>query len=207
MWVNLKAFPFSVARRLPVRVDRRMRIGELHRGNVVLDAEHITRFMIQLGTPGVPGVSDERKGFLALGEKARLVFHGRACLTQGASIRSTKGRVEFGDNFYSNCNLSVICSREVAFGDNVLLGWDVCVRDCDGHRVYIDGAKTEGVRPVRIGDHVWLGAHTHILKGARIPNGSVVGYGSIVLGAFEEERILIAGYPAKKLRGNVDWEA
>ena len=162
--------------------------------------------MIKLGIEGVQGVSDHRKGFLMIGKEARVTFNGKASLSRGVSIRSQRGTIVFGQNFYSNCNMSVICSREIVFGNDVLLGWDISIRDCDGHKVYVDGVLSQGVKPVHIGDHVWIGAHVDILKGVRIPSGSVVAYRSCVLQPFEEENILIGGYPAKQLKSNVRWE-
>ena len=44
-----------------------------------------------------------------------------------------------------------------------------------------------------------------IFKGAVIPDGSVVGAGSLVNKKFEEENILIAGSPAKKIRSDIEW--
>ena len=44
-----------------------------------------------------------------------------------------------------------------------------------------------------------------IAKGAKVNDGSVVGFGSIVNKKFEEKNILIAGAPAKKMKENIDW--
>ena len=45
-----------------------------------------------------------------------------------------------------------------------------------------------------------------ILKGAKISDGSVVGAMSLVNKKFEEENIVLAGVPARKIRGNVSWK-
>ena len=61
-------------------------------------------------------------------------------------------------------------------------------------------------RTIEIGDRVWIGKDVKIGKNTRICSGSIVGWGSIVTRAFDEEKILIAGVPAKKLRDNVSWD-
>jgi hypothetical protein len=55
------------------------------------------------------------------------------------------------------------------------------------------------------GDNVWIGARVMILKGAVVPNGSVVGAMAMVNKKFDEEHVLIAGVPAKVVRTNIEW--
>lgn len=202
---NLAAFPAKDAAKLPVLVGHRVKIKEIHKGCIEIGSE-IRPYMIKIGVEGVEGVSSERRGYLLIGKDARVVFRGKTNLSRGVSIRCSRGRVEFGKNFYSNCNLSVICAESIRFGDDVLLGWDINIRDCDGHKVYVDGVLSDNARPVSVGDHVWIGAHADILKGASIPSGSIVAYRSCVLHSFSEPNILIGGYPAGKLKEGVRWE-
>lgn len=51
-----------------------------------------------------------------------------------------------------------------------------------------------------IGNNVWLGAQTTILKGARIGDGCVVAARSVVLKGDYPANSIIAGYPAKVIR-------
>ena len=81
------------------------------------------------------------------------------------------------------------------------------IRNNDGH-VILDKTTGEVLNPpedIVIGDNVWVGARVMILKGAVVPNGSVVGAMAMVNKKFEEENILIAGVPAKKVRSNIEW--
>ena len=59
---------------------------------------------------------------------------------------------------------------------------------------------------IRIGDHVWVAAHSHILKNSSIPDGSVVAYHSLVTKEFDGERLLLGGCPAKVLEEQIEWE-
>lgn len=52
--------------------------------------------------------------------------------------------------------------------------------DCDFHRIYQNGCLINCDRPIIIGNSVWLGMNSVVLKGAQIPSGSVVAAGSIV---------------------------
>jgi len=54
--------------------------------------------------------------------------------------------------------------------------------------------------PIIIGDNVWIGANACILPGVRLGNHVVVAAGAVVTKSFDEDDILIAGVPARKLR-------
>lgn len=71
--------------------------------------------------------------------------------------------------------------------------------DTDGN--YID--KPKGIV---IGDHVWIGDSSYILKNASIGSGSVVGIASVVTKAFPDENVVFAGNPARICKRNIHWE-
>lgn len=57
-----------------------------------------------------------------------------------------------------------------------------------------------------VGDHVWIGYNSTILKNAKISSGSIVGTNSLVAGKFdEEESVIIAGNPARIIKKNIEW--
>lgn len=58
---------------------------------------------------------------------------------------------------------------------------------------------------VIIGEHCWIGTRTIILKGAELPNNTIVGANSLINKKFTEENTLIAGSPAKVIKKNVYW--
>jgi acetyltransferase-like isoleucine patch superfamily enzyme len=53
------------------------------------------------------------------------------------------------------------------------------------------------LRPVTIGDNVWIGARVVILGGVSLAKGTIVGAGSVVKHSVNEENCTIAGVPAK----------
>ncbi len=200
---NFKVFDFGTALKFPVLVSHNVWIDKVYRGCVEVP-DNAKMFSVKIGIEGAGGVTTERKGYLRIEDNAKIVFKGKASLSRGVSIRS-EGIVTFGDNFYSNCNLTVLCAEQVCFGNNDLLGWNINIRDCDGHTLKVDGKEHQGIKPVIIKDNVWIGAYVDVMKGVTIPYGSVVAYRSCVLKSFDEERILIGGYPAKKLKEKVEW--
>lgn len=92
-------------------------------------------------------------------------------------------------------------------GDDVQVGQDVLIRNSDGHAIYNLGDKYPYNSPadVILGDYVWIGAKSIILKGAEIPSQTVIGAGSVVNKKFTQPNTIIAGMPAKVIKNNVRW--
>jgi len=92
-------------------------------------------------------------------------------------------------------------------GPDCMFAYDVEVRTSDEHSI-LDASSGERINPdqsVHIGEHVWIGARSVVLKGVRIGNDSVVATGSIVsrdLGA----GVVAGGIPAKEIRDGVTWD-
>ena len=91
-------------------------------------------------------------------------------------------------------------------GNDCLFGWNVAVRDSDGHTVLHDGKETPSLDEVLIGSHVWIGAHSDVLKGSVIPDGCIVAYRALVTNKFKTTRCTLAGLPARIVREKIDWK-
>lgn len=161
--------------------------------------------MIELGTGGSEGVPNQR-GYFCVEKNAHIHFAGKAYFAQGCVIRVDGGRLEIGSNFNANKNCTLWCNERIAIGENVLLGYQVYLRDDDGHSIMTDGVLAEKSKSIVIGNHVWCSANVSILKGVVIADDSVVGYNSCVFGQFEESNVLLGGYPAKVLKKNIQWK-
>ncbi|MNW06569.1 putative acetyltransferase [compost metagenome] len=74
------------------------------------------------------------------------------------------------------------------------------ISDTDYHQ--IEG--TVSTKPIVIGDEVWIGCKSIILKGVTIGNGAVVAAGSVVTKDVEPYT-LVAGIPAKVIKRDVRW--
>lgn len=206
LFANMILFPLPVALKMPVFISRKVHIRGLKRGRICIDNEKIESFMVTIGIGGVDGISDFRKGMVLLGNTGKIVFRGKTQISKGITIRCTSGRLIVGNNFYSNCNLSIICSREINIGDDCLFGWNVHIRDCDGHAILKEGERVNSNTEVVIGNHVWVGQDVKILKGTVIPNDSVIAMNSCVTRKFSDTNTVIGGYPAEVLKSEINWE-
>lgn len=72
----------------------------------------------------------------------------------------------------------------IQIGKDCMFSNDIDVRTGDSHSIINlqTGERTNRAKDVVIGNHVWCGAHSSILKGANIPNDVVIATRSIVVG-------------------------
>lgn len=84
----------------------------------------------------------------------------------------------------------------IKIGNNVRCGANTLITDSDWHT---DDPRSGQARDVIIGDNVWLGVNSVILKGVTIGDNSVIGAGSIVTKSIPAN-VVAAGNPCKVLR-------
>lgn len=100
---------------------------------------------------------------------------------------------------------SIVAVNQIKIGCNVGLGANSNLYDTDFHPIdagdrynqkNISEAKSA---PIEIGDNVWVGANTTVLKGVKIGHKSVIGCSSLVTKSIEKNEFH-AGNPAKFIR-------
>lgn len=97
---------------------------------------------------------------------------------------------------------AIICNHQITIGDNVVIGGNTVIYDTDFHSLdaqqrsdpRLDRMNTRWA-PVSIGNNVFIGAHTTILKGVMIGDNSIVGACSVVTKNIPANEIW-AGNPA-----------
>lgn len=108
----------------------------------------------------------------------------------------------------SNCSLGHLLNlniaQSIAIGDNVRIGSLVSITDSDGHPVDKVARRTqpfpkEAIRPIIIGNDVWIGRSVTILKGVVIGDGAIIGAGSVVTRDIPPDCIA-GGNPAREIR-------
>lgn len=168
--------------------------------------KHRRSFGVQIGFSGSMALQDLKGATIMVGRSGKIVFEGQAALGCGTSIRVDNGCLLIGDNFSCNKNCFISCSEGISFGDDVLLGWNVSIRDADGHTIFSDGKRNNLPTKINIGNHVWIASFVDILKGVEISDGCVVGYRSCVIKPILTPNCLVVGYPAQIVKEKVRWE-
>lgn len=100
---------------------------------------------------------------------------------------------------------ALIAHADITIGNNVKIGGGTCVYTSDFHsldsriRCSKEDQEKRNVAPIYIGNNVFIGAHSIILKGVTIGGNSVIGAGSVVTKCVPANQIW-AGNPAKYIR-------
>lgn len=207
-WFCLMHLPFRQAIRIPILIGYNVKV--LISGGVSITDKRVKFGIIRLGlNKGSLGVQTYAKSFLIIPRGSMVIFRGDATISKGFTIRlGEKARLEIGNKFFSNQNFQCFCSTKVTIGDEVLVGWDVHVRDSDGHKIL---SKTKGQilnanSMVSIESKVWIGANVTVLKGVKILNDTVVAMKSMVTYSQGESNCIIAGIPAKIVKKDIIWK-
>ncbi|MGR5239081.1 sugar O-acetyltransferase [Vibrio alfacsensis] len=105
-----------------------------------------------------------------------------------------------GDNVYANFNLTLVDDTYIHIGSHVMIGPNVTIATA-GHPIDPDLRRevAQFNMPVRIGDNVWLGAHSVVLPGVTIGENSVIGAGSIVTKDIPAN-VVAVGNPCRVMR-------
>jgi acetyltransferase-like isoleucine patch superfamily enzyme len=107
-----------------------------------------------------------------------------------------------GDNIsiHENCNIG--CKGELFVGDNVMISQGVSILTTEHDYLQLAVPMHDApiiLKPVFIGNNVWIGAHTVITAGVTIGNDSVVGAGAVVTHDVPPGAIY-GGVPARKIK-------
>jgi len=100
--------------------------------------------------------------------------------------------------------VSIYCVNKITIGDYVKCGGNVSIWDTDFHPLnYLERRNDLNEKAINakiiIGDDVFIGANSIILKGARIGSRSIIGAGSVVSKNIPEDEIW-GGNPIKFIR-------
>ncbi len=91
-------------------------------------------------------------------------------------------------------------------GKDCQISADIYLTVSDTHPIVdlTTGERINKAGDVIIGDHVWLGFKSTVLKGCTIGSGSTIGTCAVVTGDIPENCVAV-GNPAKVVRENVTW--
>lgn len=145
-------------------------------------------------------------GTISLGKRVCFgVFPSPLFLTTYGYLeaRNSSSKITIGARTQINNNFCAIAEHsEIHIGTDCLIGLNVEIIDSDFHGLDPAARLTslaEWSRPVHIGNNVFIGSHSKILKGVSIGDDSIVAAGSVVSIDVPAQWIA-GGNPAKLLR-------
>jgi acetyltransferase-like isoleucine patch superfamily enzyme len=139
---------------------------------------------------GVKFKSNTKSNFVGIFKPCSLYIDFRASLKIG--------------NHTGFSGVSIFCANSISIGDYVNCGGNVSIWDTDFHPLDYQQRRIHDVKyittaPIIIGNDVFIGANSIIMKGVTIGDKSVIGAGSVVTRDIPGAEIW-AGNPAKFIR-------
>ncbi len=140
-------------------------------------------------------IVDSRYERTIIYNEGTIIINGYTWIGVGCRLNVYNGaELHLGENFKVTGRTTIICRKNIKIGADCLFSWDIQIMDTDFHKILDeDGNQMNVDRGVVIGNHVWIGARSTVLKGACIPANSVVAAGSLFSGRKEEEYCIYAG--------------
>lgn len=159
-------------------------------------------------TTGNIRIKARAAGSIVIGHHVRLLAHwrsNRVGLSGPVMLHTWEGgKIEIGD--HTGASSVVISSRSgVRIGKHCNIGGNVRIFDHDFHALDAEirrgprGCDDCATKPIIIGDDVFIGTQSIILKGVTIGDRAVIGAGSVVTKDVPADAI-VAGNPAVVIR-------
>jgi acetyltransferase-like isoleucine patch superfamily enzyme len=142
------------------------------------------------------------KGDLIIGDDVCL--DGKSSFTFSSRF-SDRPTLRIGSHTHVGGGCTITVAKRVTIGQHCLLAGGIWIADSNGHstdpaaRLAGLPPRPEEVRPVTIGDNVWIGTHAMILPGVTVGEGSVIAAYSVVRNDVSPYSI-VAGNPAVKVK-------
>ncbi len=153
------------------------------------------------------GLEMDRLHFLT--GHGRIVIGDYVCLSGKSGITfgnrwKVSPELVIGDHTFIGHGCSIAVADSVRIGRYCRLAGGVSVSDYDGHPIdpmlrRTQPAPPAAIRPVVIGDDVWIGRGASILKGVTIGDRAIIGAGAVVTRAVPPD-VIVAWNPARVVK-------
>ncbi len=151
---------------------------------------------------------------VALGRGVTIIRRGGKLVT-GSGVRiadhcfmdvGANGLLSIGTRTIIGPYTRIMAATEVRIGARCMISWNCSIFDSIGHRLWLEETgEAEIEAPITIGDDVWIGPYSIIMKGVTIGSNSVIGAGSVVRRDVPPNT-LVYGNPARPAGRVVRWE-
>lgn len=204
---NFKVLPLKNAIKMPFIVSYHVRMGGVTRDSFIVEKKNLSTASMRIGFgDSANGRRESKKSLIRIINGGKIILKGTVGISQGVVLLANNATLVLGERFRCNYSTTLDCTDEdIVFDSDVVLGWNVTVKNNDGHTVTQNEKQKKKAAPIYIGKHVWLCAYSTILKGVNVGNHCVVAYGSLLTKADSKEHILYAGVPAKPIRKDINW--
>lgn len=141
--------------------------------------------------------ASKREAILFLREGAQLHVKGKVVARPGVTIQIQRNAsLEIG-SAYINYGATIIAGNNMKIGNDFMTSRNTIIVDSDFHKI-MDKDKNVINEPRNfvIGDHVWVGLNSVVLRGSAIGDGAIIAANSLVGGKIKEHT-MASGNPAR----------
>ena len=204
IYFNFKYFPLTKAIKLPILVSKNVSLKRM-KGKIEIK-DKMSFGLIKIGF-GDTSIFDRKRDRTIWDVSGIIVFDGKAFIEHGAKLSiHTNAVLEIGLSLFINSATSIVCAKSIKIGKNCLISWECIIIDTDFHKIFFQGNQINNDQKITIGDNVWIGMRSLILKGSSIPDGSVIAAGSIVTKPLLQSNAIYGETPAKLLKKDIEWK-
>lgn len=137
------------------------------------------------------------------------IFIGANCCLKNLTIdmKNENSVIKIGDKTsIEEARITSFEPYKIEIGKDCMFSADIVIMNTDVHKIYdtTTKLKTNEGKEISIGNHVWLGIRTIVLKGVNIGDNSIVAAGSIVTKDVKANTV-VSGNPARQLKENRNW--
>ena len=207
IYFNFKYFSFYTAIHFPVLIYKRTSLYKME-GTIKMNVPPKWG-LIKIG-PHNLGTQDFKYSRTMWEVCGTLVVNGMVYIGRGTKISIGKNAtLVLGDKFMISGKSDIICQKEITFGNDCLLSWDILIMDTDFHKILNkDGEIVNAPRPINIGNHVWICCRNTILKGVTISDNNIISANSTITKSISESNCAIGGNGKDVviLKRDINWE-
>ena len=203
VWANFRLLPFRQAIKFPIRIYGKVILSCLQGRIEFTHNEGIICIGMQ-----VAGYTAAKPARLAILPGAVWKVGRNVKISQGASIFINRNAIfEIGDNCTMGDDSKLICYRSIKLGHDCDLTWQTQTMDFNSHFIEdSDGNVQQIIKPIELGDYVWVGNRSTIMPGTRIPSWTIIASNSLCNKDYTTlipSESIIGGTPAKLIRSGL----
>ena len=137
------------------------------------------------------------------------IFIGANCCLKNLTIdmKNENSVIKIGDKTsIEEARITSFEPYKIEIGKDCMFSADIVIMNTDVHKIYdtTTKLKTNEGKEISIGNHVWLGIRTIVLKGVNIGDNSIVAAGSIVTKDVKANTV-VSGNAARQVKENRNW--
>lgn len=197
IWINYRNLPFKQAIYLPIIVSYNVKFN--NKGKILIKGK-VSPGIVSIGVIKTGWESNSDKTIFK--NRGTFILYGRFKMHPGSKlIVYPNANIICGNRTSIGSMTKIICAKLIEIGENFRISWNGQIFDTDFH--FLKNIKSnkiyKRIKPVKIGNDVFIGNSCTIGKGTILLDGCVVSCCSKVSGDFTEEgkNLLISGNPAK----------